>query len=1008
MGLRGQGPTEPDEAPQGEETLTAAQNNIKGRNNNTLDNKKLNIIYTNIDSITNKFSELQNVLNTLANPPHIIAITEINSKHCRYPLQESELHLDGYTLYASNVGTNHLRGIAVYIANIINVTQVELSTSFNENITLSFFGVDKQFTLSVVYRSPNSATTNDLQLLQHITEITKTSNGDKLFIGDFNFPNINWDTWSAPDGDTGSERFLDCLRKNFLFQNINSPTRVRGTQTPHILDLVLTNEAFVQDVHYLAPVGFSDHCMIHLVCKWESPHHLNNGHKLNYTKGDYTGLRNFITDRLKTKDPNIFVEAEQASTVLNSIIIEGTNKYIPVSKGNAWKQKSNWSCPIDDQTKLLIKRKRRLWTRYIKTRDPSTYNSYKVIRNSIKQVIRKQDKAHQRAVAAECKLNPKKFWGYVKSKTNTSNAMGNIKVYNSTGVAEVIVDDEKKSNAFADYFSTVFSHEPNTEFDKLPNIKCNYPMSDLNISHSTVLEKLTILRIDKSPGPDNIHPRVLKELQDQLSIPIAKLYDVSLQTGKLPEEWRHSTITAIHKKGSKSTVTNYRPIALTSIICKTMESIIRDHIMDHFTKNNLFSNKQFGFIKGRSTVLQLLNVLDAWTASLDNGGNIDAIYTDFEKAFDKVPHIRLLSKLKAYGITDEIVAWIQDFLCNRNQRVRVNGKFSAWHKVLSGIPQGSVLGPLLFIIYINDLVELCEKNANIFLFADDAKLFKHITCQADQVALQESCNALSNWSNQWLLPLNITKCILLRIGKSNNYPNTNDYYLTLRNITSKLSVVTSVKDLGVIIDDRLNFNEHIHTKINKAYSILGIIKRNFKHMDSYTFTKLYKTMVRSHLEYAESVWAPNGKGKIDDLEKVQKRATKMIRHCQKMPYRDRLEHLKLPTLTYRRIRGDMVEVFKILTNKYDKNVTPHLGLSNCTYTRGNTLKLATVRPNLDIRKYSFSVRIVSIWNTLPDSVIASDTINKFKNALDKHWQNEDILYNYKAKLSRTGVRGLDI
>jgi len=306
------------------------------------------------------------------------------------------------------------------------------------------------------------------------------------------------------------------------------------------------------------------------------------------------------------------------------------------------------------------------------------------------------------------------------------------------------------------------------------------------------------------------------------------------------------------------------------------------------------------------------------------------------------------------------------------------------------------------------LVELCEKNANIFLFADDAKLFKHIECRIDHLALQEACNTLSNWSNQWLLPLNVNKCILLRIGKTNNLEHYDDYYLTLNNITSKLSTVTSVKDLGVIIDERLNFNEHIHTKINKAYSILGIIKRNFKHMDCYTFIKLYKTMVRSHLEYAVSVWAPSRTGKIDDLERVQRRATKMIKQCRKMSYTDRLKYLKLPTLTYRRVRGDMVEVYKILTQKYDNNVTLDLCLSNCTTTRGNALKLATVRPHLDIRKYSFSVRTVSVWNSLPDSVITSDSINTFKNALDKYWHNEDILYNYRAKLSGIGIRGLDI
>jgi hypothetical protein len=218
----------------------------------------------------------------------------------------------------------------------------------------------------------------------------------------------------------------------------------------------------------------------------------------------------------------------------------------------------------------------------------------------------------------------------------------------------------------------------------------------------------------------------------------------------------------------------------------------------------------------------------------------------------------------------------------------------------------------------------------------------------------------------------------------------------------------SIKDLGVIIDERLNFNEHIHIKINKAYSILGIIKRNFKHMDCYTFVKLYKTMIRGHLEYAVSVWAPYRKGLIDNLERVQRRATKMVKHCHKMSYSERLKYLKLPTLAYRRIRGDMVEVYKILTNKYDSNVILDLNLSEYTATRGNTLKLATVRPHLDIRKYFFSVRIVSVWNSLPDSVITSTSIDSFKNALDKYWKNEEILFNYRANLSGIGIRGLDI
>jgi hypothetical protein len=226
-----------------------------------------------------------------------------------------------------------------------------------------------------------------------------------------------------------------------------------------------------------------------------------------------------------------------------------------------------------------------------------------------------------------------------------------------------------------------------------------------------------------------------------------------------------------------------------------MESIIRDQIMKHFKENNLFSKKQYGFITGRSTVLQLLNILDKWTAALEEGGCIDVVYTDFEKAFDKVPHGRLLSKLKSYGISEEIIAWIKKFLCNRKQRVKIKGKFSKWHKVLSGIPQGSVLGPLLFIIYINDLAESCEGHASTYLFADDTKIFQHIRSQADKQILQETCDIMGRWSEKWLMPLNVKKCAVLRIGKENKGIDSN-YCIKVKDISSNIEQVTSIKDLG--------------------------------------------------------------------------------------------------------------------------------------------------------------------------------------------------------------------
>ena len=243
------------------------------------------------------------------------------------------------------------------------------------------------------------------------------------------------------------------------------------------------------------------------------------------------------------------------------------------------------------------------------------------------------------------------------------------------------------------------------------------------------------------------------------------IFRLSMETGELPDDWKSSNITAIFKKGSKSKMGNYRPVSLTCIICKIFESIIRHNTMEYFCSNGLFSGKQYGFIKGRSTVMQMLKILDQWTLGLEKGGYFDIIYTDFEKAFDKVPHRRLLNKLVSYGVRPEVVKWIEGFLIYRQQRTGVRGHYSGWRKVLSGIPQGSVLGPLLFVIYINDLpLDVEEGEAHIYLFADDAKIIKQIDTSEDQKQLQRRCNRMQELSERWLLKLNVNKCMVLRIA----------------------------------------------------------------------------------------------------------------------------------------------------------------------------------------------------------------------------------------------------
>ena len=368
--------------------------------------------------------------------------------------------------------------------------------------------------------------------------------------------------------------------------------------------------------------------------------------------------------------------------------------------------------------------------------------------------------------------------------------------------------------------------------------------------------------LQQSPGPDKLHSRILKELYSILDKPLAILFQNTLKKGKLPDEWKHAIVTAIFKKGDKRKPNNYRPVSLTCIICKIIESIIRDKIMEHMENNNLFSNKQFGFLNGRSTVLQLLTVLDKWTKIIDEGVTIDCVYFNFKKAFDKVPHQRLIHKVEQYGIKEDIINWIKSFLDSRTQQVVINGELSEPKNVTSGIPQGSVLGPLLFVIFINDLPDLVK--SDMFLFADDTKIFRRISTKQDEVILQEDINEMLKWSDKWQLEFHPGKCVKMSF---NNKELENRKYnmdaVVLRNVKQE-------KDIGVIVDEQLKFKDHMYKKIKKVNNMMGLIRRSFIHMDEEMFLKLYKSLVRPHLEYANVIWYPTKIKDITAIENVQR------------------------------------------------------------------------------------------------------------------------------------------
>ena len=504
--------------------------------------------------------------------------------------------------------------------------------------------------------------------------------------------------------------------------------------------------------------------------------------------------------------------------------------------------------------------KHRKWKRYKYCKNEENFNNYKVARNIVVKELRKSKYSYEKDLATRIKTDSKLFWSHVRAKTKTKSTVGALKAENGTPTT----CDQEKAKILNKYFASVFTEEETKNIPSFEDRNFTEPLEDTLISPEIIVKSINMIKAGKSQGPDLIHPRLLKETSNCIALPLSKLFRQSLDEGKLPAEWKIANVTALFKSGERQLPENYRPISLTSVVGKLLERIIRNEIVNHMESNNLFAEEQHGFVAGRSCTTQLLEFMEEITEAIDRGDSVDVIYLDFAKAFDKVPHQRLLAKLHGYGIRGKIYEWIQDFLSNRQQRVVVNGQFSDWKPVTSGIPQGSVLGPVLFLVFINDLPDVlnCLKK----LFADDGKIYLPIRDIQDEICLQGNVDNSVEWAEKWDMKFNAKKCKHMRHGKK--LPN-QPYTMKSGQERIQIEQVKVEKDLGVIFDEKLLFREHISKKSAIANRNLGLIFKSFTYLNKEMFMCLYKALVRPHLEYATQVWAPMFKKDSVTLENTQ-------------------------------------------------------------------------------------------------------------------------------------------
>ena len=493
-----------------------------------------------------------------------------------------------------------------------------------------------------------------------------------------------------------------------------------------------------------------------------------------------------------------------------------------------------------------------------------------------------------------------------------------------------------------------------------------------------------------SAGPDgDIPAKILSACKSTLAVPLFLLWERSFEEGITPPNLKKQYITPIFKRGDKTLAVNYRPVSLTSNLLKTFERVVRDKLVEHLESNNLLPDSQHGFRKQRSCLTQLLDHMDGIFRELNSGNEVDVIYLDYSKAFDRVNHAILLAKLEKLGIKGKVLNWIKDFLSGRYQTVTVDGEKSNFELVKSGVPQGTVLGPILFIIYVADLQSQVI-HCKVRTFADDTKLQKSVDSEESAAEMQEDLQRVVEWSAANCMTLHEDKFEVIhytlnRMNLLRELPFTHELSTYVTPGGNEIQPTDTVKDLGVTLSNNGHWTEHVMRISSEGRRMAAWALRAFKDRSVTTMLTLYKSLIRCKVEYCSPLWSPYKIGDIQALENIQRQFTRRIENMAQFDYWERLEKLRLMSLQRRRERYSIIHMWKIHNGAAPNSTNtrfyhhPRLGV------RAEVPTLYTGAQKSYSTKYfhSFTVRAARLWNTLPKKVNTAVTLDTFKILLGR-------------------------
>lgn len=800
-----------------------------------------------------------------------------------------------------------------------------------------------------------------------------------ILFGDFNLPCVNGARFIFDN----NSKITACMHELINIYNLESFNNCLNEDF-RTLDLIFGNiDIRVSDDCLPAVPVDKKHPPLIADFEIKGEYMINNSsnnleNKYNFKIANFTLLYEMLRD-CNWDTLTSFMNVDDAVDYFYLKFYEILDICVPKYNNSPNRNKKTFSPWFTQEIKQVLKQKE--YFRKRKSESLFNLNKYKELRATLKSKIQHAYTEYVKDIENNISTDPNIFWNFVNAKQQKRASDSQFLIND-----EHTTDKKVIAEGFAEYFSSVFDQDQSTyDINIIKNIAGNLHNNQnyLHISKISIKDlenAFKKLKPKRSAGPDGIPCYIFKACKEILIYPLLIIFQKSLELGVFPKKFKSTRVTPIHKKDDKTIVNNYRPISLLNCIAKLYEFVLYDKIYEHV--KNIISPKQHGFFRHRSIETNLATYVNKIQLAFEAGEQVDTIYTDFAKAFDKVNHDILLSKLLLFGLSDHLVNIISSYLINRMQFISYYGTNSKPFLATSGVPQGSNLGPLLFLIFVNDLPQ--KISTDCLLYADDLKLFKQIDNINDSLQLQKDIDIICDWSVQNKLPFNVNKCSIMTYSRAKN-PKLHVY-------TMKGSILKrnkEIKDLGILFQPDLSFKNHVDCITSRSYKLLGFIKRatyDFKNIQ--VIKNLYNSLLRSHLEFGSAIWNPSIKNLKQIIETIQNKFIKYIYYKKhnKSPgfvhYEPFRREFDIPKLEHRRIQRSLIFLYKILNGDLD---SAYLLSQVSLYIPDHRVrpKQITFYVNKTNGIINNVCAMFNVFNDIIPLDIFGSSLNKFRNAISK-------------------------